>query len=548
MAEAAADQAEDAVKDVPESSTPKEAPEFVKTTIKAPFLEQFDTNWASRWIPSAAKKVLDGVEDEDLLKYRGQWNVELGEEEVIKNDLGLVLKTVAAHSAIAAKFDQPIDPKGKTLVVQYEVKFQTGLECGGAYLKLLTHDPKFNANDLTDKTPYTIMFGPDKCGGSNKVHFIFRHKSPKTGEYEEKHLSSAPSSGVVDKKTILYTLVVRPDQSYEILVNNKSVSKGSLLESFSPSVNPPKEIDDPEDKKPADWVDEAQIVDPDATKPDDWDEDAPREIVDEDATMPEDWLEEELDTVPDPEVVKPEDWDDEEDGDWVAPSVPNPKCAEVSGCGPWKKPMIPNPAYKGKWTAPLIDNPAYKGVWAPRKIPNPNYFEDKKPADFNKMGAIGFELWSMQNGFLFDNIYIGHSEEDAKALAEETWVLKEALEKAKEPTPAPEADGTLAEKASGYVEQAKQVLTKTQVQVQDFVKLAQADFVGAVKELPHIAGLLVLAALIPLVFVSSLFSAPPAPKKAPAKKDEGGKGAEKETKPEASASGVEKSGTATKRK
>ncbi len=31
-------------------------------------------------------------------------------------------------------------------------------------------------------------------------------------------------------------------------------------------MNPPKEIDDPEDKKPEDWVDEAKISDPDATK------------------------------------------------------------------------------------------------------------------------------------------------------------------------------------------------------------------------------------------------------------------------------------------
>ena len=32
--------------------------------------------------------------------------------------------------------------------------------------------------------------------------------------------------------------------------------------------------DDPEDTKPADWVDEAKITDPHATKPADWDEDA----------------------------------------------------------------------------------------------------------------------------------------------------------------------------------------------------------------------------------------------------------------------------------
>eukprot|EP00961_Rhodomonas_salina_P075294 1010220-Rhodomonas_salina.1 len=41
----------------------------------------------------------------------------------------------------------------------------------------------------------------------------------------------------------------------------------SLLKDLDPPINPEKEIDDPEDKKPADWVDEAEIDDPDATKP-----------------------------------------------------------------------------------------------------------------------------------------------------------------------------------------------------------------------------------------------------------------------------------------
>jgi hypothetical protein len=38
----------------------------------------------------------------------------------------------------------------------------------------------------------------------------------------------------------------------------RQVKSGSLLENFKPPVNPPKMIDDPEDKKPADWVDEAE--------------------------------------------------------------------------------------------------------------------------------------------------------------------------------------------------------------------------------------------------------------------------------------------------
>ena len=65
-------------------------------------------------------------------------------------------------------------------------------------------------------------------------------------------------------------------------------------------MNPPSEIDDPEDKKPEDWVDEKRIADPDATKPDDWDEDAPYEIPDEEAVKPEGWLDDEPEFIPDP--------------------------------------------------------------------------------------------------------------------------------------------------------------------------------------------------------------------------------------------------------
>lgn len=72
------------------------------------------------------------------------------------------------------------------------------------------------------------------------------------------------------------------------------------MEDFEPAVNPPKEIDDPTDSKPSDWVDEATIPDPDATKPDDWDEDAPYEILDQEAVKPEGWLDDEPQTTLDP--------------------------------------------------------------------------------------------------------------------------------------------------------------------------------------------------------------------------------------------------------
>lgn len=93
---------------------------------------------------------------------------------VEKGNLGLVLKSKARHAAISSPLSKPFVFDDKPLVVQYEVIFQEGQECGGAYLKLLSVDPKHkDLKDFHDKTPYTIMFGPDKCGNDHKVPAVF---------------------------------------------------------------------------------------------------------------------------------------------------------------------------------------------------------------------------------------------------------------------------------------------------------------------------------------------------------------------------------------
>lgn len=55
------------------------------------------------------------------------------------------------------------------MVVQYEVKPQNSLVCGGAYLKLLQDNKKLDKEEFSNASPYVIMFGPDKCGATNKV-------------------------------------------------------------------------------------------------------------------------------------------------------------------------------------------------------------------------------------------------------------------------------------------------------------------------------------------------------------------------------------------
>lgn len=66
----------------------------------------------------------------------GEWAVE--EPHVLKGiegDKGLVVKNKAAHHAISAKFPSAIDNKGKTLVVQYEVKLQSMFPWVKSYLR-----------------------------------------------------------------------------------------------------------------------------------------------------------------------------------------------------------------------------------------------------------------------------------------------------------------------------------------------------------------------------------------------------------------------------
>eukprot|EP00297_Palpitomonas_bilix_P024114 CAMPEP_0113901806 /NCGR_PEP_ID=MMETSP0780_2-20120614/21464_1 /TAXON_ID=652834 /ORGANISM="Palpitomonas bilix" /LENGTH=554 /DNA_ID=CAMNT_0000894471 /DNA_START=23 /DNA_END=1687 /DNA_ORIENTATION=+ /assembly_acc=CAM_ASM_000599 len=396
------------------------SPEAPKSAI---FFDNFDSGMGEVW----HKSVIEN--DEEELMYAGEVGVEEPSSSVEEGNLGLVLKSAAKRHGVAATFSQEFKPE-EGFVVQYEVKLQNGLECGGAYMKVLSFDKGFSGDQLAEKTPYTVMFGPDKCGGTNKVHFIFRHTNPKSGEVEEKHLTNPPQIKA-DKLRHLYTLIVREDNSFEILIDQKSVRTGSLLEDFDPAVNPPKMIDDPEDLKPEDWVDDEYIPDPEASKPEDWDEDAPEYIVDPDATKPADWLDDAPEVIDDPDAEKPDDWDDEEDGDWEAPKIANPDCAS-HGCGEWKAPKIKNPEYKGKWEHPMIKNPDYIGEWAPRQIENPHFFEDSEPHKMTSMGGVAFEIWTMQNGILFDNVLIATDEEEAKAFAAATFGVTSKLEKKNE--------------------------------------------------------------------------------------------------------------------
>lgn len=136
--------------------------------------ELFDGDVFQRWV----------VSKDD--KFTGRWETALRKNEALIGDYALRTKDVARHHAISSLLDKPLDNNlGKALVVSYEVQFHEDHNCGGAYLKLFNTNA-LPSNDLAQfngETPYVIMFGPDVCGSTKKVHTIIRQKNPVTQEW-----------------------------------------------------------------------------------------------------------------------------------------------------------------------------------------------------------------------------------------------------------------------------------------------------------------------------------------------------------------------------
>jgi len=326
--------------------------------------------WESRWVQSTSK----GADGGKFVLTAGKF---YGDAE---KDKGIQTSQDAKFYGLSTEF-KPISNQDKPLVVQFTVKHEQNIDCGGGYVKLF--DCSLDQAGMHGDSPYHIMFGPDICGpGTKKVHVIFTYKG-------KNHLIKKDIRCKDDVFTHLYTLIVNTDGTYEVLIDNESAQKGSLTDDWD--FLPPKKIKDPEVSKPADWVDTAKIDDPEDTKPEDWEK--PEHIADPDAT-------------------KPEDWDDEMDGEW-------------------EPPMIDNPEYKGEWKARQIDNPDYKGAWVHPEIDNPEYNEEeaKTIGKFDEVCKLGFDLWQVKAGTIFDNLMITDDPEAAKKAGEELWAVTKDAEK-----------------------------------------------------------------------------------------------------------------------
>ena len=67
-----------------------------------------------------------------------------------------------------------------------------------------------------------------------------------------------------DELTHLYTLILNPDNTYEVQIDGEKVESGELEADWD--FLPPKKIKDPDAKKPEDWDEREYIDDPDDSK------------------------------------------------------------------------------------------------------------------------------------------------------------------------------------------------------------------------------------------------------------------------------------------
>jgi len=311
---------------------------------------------------------------------------------------------------LSAKFASVFDNEGKTLVVQFTVKHEQDIDCGGGYLKVLGEG--LDQSDFQGDSDYQIMFGPDICGFTKKIHAIFNYNGKNLLWKKEPRAET-------DVLTHIYTLVVKADNTYSVLVDGDVKESGNLVDDWE--FLEPKTIPDPAKPKPEDWVETKMIADPEDVKPAGYD-DAPAQIAD-------------------PKAEKPEDWDDEDDGEWNAP-------------------MIDNPDYKGPWSPKMIDNPEYKGEYVQPDIENPDYNEDSALYLRKPMSFVGLDLWQVKAGTIFDNFLIT---DDEAAAADARTSIKEfqANEKAeKEGVDKVAADKAVADKAAAAEKEAAEKAEK----------------------------------------------------------------------------------------
>lgn len=74
--------------------------------------------------------------------------------------------------------------------------------------------------------------------------------------------------------------------------------------------------------------------------------------------------------------------------------------------------------------------PYLQGPWVQRQVPNPDFYEDDAPLQNGvaAVGAVALELWTVDQGYMFDNVLITRDPGAAEEARERLWKPRHAAE------------------------------------------------------------------------------------------------------------------------
>ena len=135
-------------------------------------------DWESRWITSKKKsdygvfKLTAGKFYADPEKDKGECSRNsfllmywINAQRCCCTVVGIQTSQDAKFYAVSSQFKEPFNNEGKTLVVQFTVKHEQGIDCGGGYLKVFPSGT--SPKDLDGDSQYNIMFGASKVPKTN---------------------------------------------------------------------------------------------------------------------------------------------------------------------------------------------------------------------------------------------------------------------------------------------------------------------------------------------------------------------------------------------
>jgi calreticulin len=298
-----------------------------------------------------------------------------------RDQRGLQTLDDARQYLISSKFKRCFNTSGRDFILQFTVKLENKVEVAQAYLKILPANLK--QNQFSRQSTFRILFGPDILVYDRK-HLDFRVYRNHTV-----YTTFEPILCFEDRLTHVFTLIIHANQTYKILKDNFTDIESHMEEAFCYAS--PREIPDPNDRRPADWEMVEYIDDPDDLPPPSMRRGSP--------------------FMPDPTAKRPEDWDDAAQGTWTPP-------------------LIPDPDYRREWSPRKIRNPAFRGDWVQRNMSNPDHVEDPKFGKPEDLCFVGIDVDQDVAGCIWDNILVTDDFEYSQKMMKETFVAHQDKERA----------------------------------------------------------------------------------------------------------------------